>query len=124
MATKQTKSPVFAVLPFRRGGLQDIFFYWVLKVHEEGELAGEVLQEKYMRPKFGVGDRDSIIELLSKAGITVRYYDPAEKRWMDQSESAGMNATVGDRDGGWVQPDIHTFKLDYLKVRFGASAVA
>ena len=104
-------------------GLQDVFFYFIAR-KEQGKLTEEMLQEKYMRPRFGVGDKDLIIELLAKAGITVRYYDPEEKRWMDQSESGGLEVAPGDRDGGWTQPNLEIFKREYLQARFGASVAA
>ena len=123
MVAKQTKSPTFAVLPFRQGQIQDVFFYHIVRIHGQLQI-DEALQEKYLATGFGVGERDQIIELLKAAGITVRYYDPEEKKWMDQSISGGLEPAPGQRDGSWVQPDLPTFKKEYLGVRFGASAAA
>ena len=120
---KTTKSPTFAVLPFRQGKVQDVFFYHVLRSHGQLQI-DEALKEKYLSTNFGVGERDRVIDLLVAAGITVRYYDPEEKKWMDQSLSGGLEPAPGDRDGTWGQPDLSTFKKDYLGVRFGASAAA
>jgi hypothetical protein len=125
MAAKQTKSPTFAVMPYRPGPgrWQDIFFYFVQRIYGELHI-DEVLVEKIESTACKVEDRDAIIRLLTKAGITVRYYDPEEKKWMDQSESGGLEPAPGDRDGGWVQPNLESFKEEYLGHRFGASAAA
>lgn len=122
MAKKQTKSPTFAILPYRQDRHQDVHLYYIVKERRPDGFMGEVLEWKYHQTSFGIGDtvRDQIIALLSKAGVTVRYYDPEEKKWMDQSESNGLVPAPGQRDGGWVQPNLEEFKRDYLGVHFGA----
>ncbi len=122
MAKKQTKSPTFVVLPYRQDKHQDVFFYYIVKAKAQNGLTDEVLVETYHPTSFGIGGtvRDQIIALLSKAGIVVRYYDPEEKKWLDQSESEGLVPVPGQRDGGWVQPSLEEFKKDYLGVHFGA----
>lgn len=122
MAQKQTKSPTFAVLPYRPDKHQDVFFYYTVRAEAENGFMDEVLVETYHTTSFGIAGtvRDEIIALLSKAGMIVRYYDPEEKKWLDQSASEGMVPVSGQRDGGWVQPDIATFKSEYLGVHFGA----
>jgi len=122
MAKKQTKSPTFAVLPFRPDRHQDIHFYYIVKERLPDSFMGEVLVWKYTQTTFGIGGtvRDEIIALLSKAGLIVRYYDPEEKKWLDQSDSEGLVPVPGQRDGGWNQPDLEEFKKDYLGVHFGA----
>jgi len=119
MAPKRTKSPTFAVLPHREGKPQDVFFYHIEKIHGQLQI-DEKLREKYMA-HIDAG-KDVIVALLVKAGITVRYYDPEEKKWMDHSESGGLEPVPGDRDGGWVQPSLESFKSEYLAIRFGATA--
>jgi len=121
MAKKQTKSPTFAVLPYRQDRHQDIHFYYVVKERTDEGLS-EALVWKYHPTSFGIGGtvRDQIIALLSKAGMIVRYYDPEERKWLDQSDSEGLVPVPGQRDGGWVQPDLEEFKKDYLGVHFGA----
>jgi len=122
MAKKQTKSPTFAVLPFRPNKHQDVFFYYTVRAKALNGFTDEALVEHYHPTSFGIGGtvRDEIIALLSKAGMIVRYYDPEEKKWLDQSVSEGLVPVPGQRDGGWVQPDIETFKSEYLGVHFGA----
>jgi len=122
MAKKQTKSPTFAVLPYRQDKHQDIHFYYIVKERRTDGFMGEVLVWKYTQTTFGIGGtvRDEIIALLSKAGIIVRYYDPEEKKWLDQSDSEGLVPVPGQRDGGWNQPELEEFKKDYLGVHFGA----
>jgi len=123
MLPKRTKTPGFAVLPFRQGKHQDVFFYHIEKTH--GYLrVDEQLREKYVMTPFGVSQRDHIIALLSAAGITVRYYDPEEKKWMDQSTKDGLVPAPGQRDGAWSQPTLDEFKLEYMKIHFGASTSA
>jgi len=123
MVPKRTKSPTFAVLPFRQGAQQDVFFYYIEKIYGQITVE-EYLREKYTMTPFGVNRRDDIIALLSKAGITVRYYDQEEKKWMDQSETDGLVPAPGQRDGSWSQPSLDEFKLEYMRAHFGASAAA
>lgn len=123
MAKTQTKSPTFAILPTRAGGLQDVFFLYVIKVRGDGPLE-ETLKWAYNRPAFPLEQRDNLIKLLTTAGMTVRYFDLEEKKWMDSSTSGGLEPAPGNRDGSWNQPDLEVFKKDYLGVRFGASVAA
>jgi len=122
MAKKQTKSPTFAVLPHRPGRHQDVHFYYKVKEVTSDGTTSEVLVWKYHPALFEIGSTvtDQIIALLSKAGIIVRYYDPEERKWLDQSDSEGLVPVPGQRDGGWNQPDLEEFKKDYLGVHFGA----
>jgi len=122
MANKTTKSPTYAVLPHRTEQ-QDVYFFFVKKIHGQLQIDQE-LKATYQRPCFPVGERDVVIELLVKAGITVRYFDAEESKWMDQSASGGLEPAPGNRDGSWTPPNLESFQQDYLRVRFGASAAA
>jgi len=124
MANKTTKSPTYAVLPHRQGdALQDVFFLHIQKTYCEGNLIEEDLVWQYQSPCFPAGLRDNIIALLAKAGMTVRYFDAEESKWMDISTTGGLEPAKGNRDGTWAQPSLEQFKEEYLGVRFKAAAV-
>jgi len=118
---KTTKSPTYAVMPHRKG-MQDVYFLHIEKKHQEIGKPVETLKQAYQRPCFPVELRDEIISVLAKAGITVRYFDEEESKWMDISETGGLEPAPGQRDGSWASPSIEDFKSDYLRVRFGAAA--
>jgi len=119
---KTTKSPTYAVLPHRQEQ-QDVYFFYVKKMHGQLQIDEELIAT-YQRPSFPVGERDVVIELLTKAGITVRYFDKEESKWMDQSALGGLEPAPGNRDGSWTPPILESFKQDYLEVRFGAPVTA
>ena len=121
MGQKQTKSPTFAVLPYRASGLQDVHILYFIKIYGQLQI-DEVMQWKYQKPSIPVEYRDALIEVLTTAGLTVRYYDPEERKWMHASASGGLEPAPGSRDGTWAQPDLEEFKKDYLGMRFAASA--
>lgn len=58
-----------------------------------------------------------LTDLLVKAGLTVRFYDPEEKNWMDQSRAYGVLKAPGSRDGSWGDPNLEEFDRDYLQSR-------
>lgn len=109
MATKVSKSRVFAVI-VQDGLYQDVNFFW--KRTADGvstlEHQREVLQG------WGGGNRDQLIALLTKAGLTVRFFDPEEKQWMDNSLVYGLVRAPGSRDGQWGPPDLEQFEEEYL----------
>ena len=56
-----------------------------------------------------------IIDLLVRAGMVVRFYDPEEKVWMDQSKVKGVTRAPGNRDGQWGFPtSLELFEKEYL----------
>lgn len=67
------------------------------------------------RGKFTGSDRDALIDLLVRAGLTVRFYDPEEKQWMDHSMLYGLVRAPGERDGTWGTPSLEEFESDYLR---------
>lgn len=61
-------------------------------------------------------EEDAVIALLVAAGLTVRFYDPEERQWMDQSRMYGLVRAPGYRDGTWGVPTLSEFQESYLKV--------
>jgi len=102
--------------------MQDVYFIHIVKEPEDLTTKTRLVS-RYLRPSFPIEIKDDIIELLSKAGLIVRYYDPEEKKWMDKSEAGGLSPAPGNRDGSWAHPGLEEFKAEYLGVIFGASAV-
>lgn len=70
--------------------------------------------DSYAFPLIWNGTKGALIELLKKAGLTVRFYDPEEKIWMDQSTQYGLTPAPGNRDGTWGVPSLEIFEKDYL----------
>jgi hypothetical protein len=111
MATRVSNSRRFAVV-MTYGATMGVYFLWKRTEVETGTSSLE--NEAYQFPKEWGPEKDSIIELLKKAGLTVRYFDREEKQWMDQSSQYGLTPAPGRRDGGWDFPNLETFERDYL----------
>lgn len=111
MGTRATYSRRHAVL-LDRGPYTEVRFFWR---KTDLELREATLEKSGCHlPR--VRDRNWIIELLLKAGVTVRHYDPEEKLWLETSSEYGTMPVRGDRDGGWQEPDLNTFEQEYLGV--------
>lgn len=93
------------------GGTLRITSIWKRK--EEGK---EPTLEVRETNGFLPGQKDLLIKLLVKSGLTVRFYDPEEKNWMDISELYGVVRAPGSRDGTWGKPDLDEFEKDYLPI--------
>lgn len=125
MATRKSKT--FAVLP--NTGALDVFFLWREQQTEDPSITldgsptwigqqRKDLKWQQTRTPWPTADRDKLIELLSKAGLTVRYFDPEEKKWMEQSLSAGLQPAPGTgREPSWTVPTLEEFERDYLQAK-------
>lgn len=68
-------------------------------------------------PKEDLDTVNQIIDLLTQAGLTVRYYSQDEKQWMDNSLAHGLMKAPGQRDGQWTEPDLEEFEAHYLTTK-------
>jgi len=59
--------------------------------------------------------KSQIISLLKMSGVTARFYDPNERKWMDDSTQFGLVSVRGSRDGQWGVPDLEEFEEDYIE---------
>lgn len=110
MAQKVSKSRSFAVITLQGGGLK-IVSMW--RKVAEGQLP--TLETQVTSP-FPVEQRDLLIKLLVNSGITVRFFDPEEKQWVDQSLLYGVIVAPGSRDGTWGIPSLEEFESKYLLI--------
>lgn len=124
MATKLTKSKTFAVLT--NGTALDVFFIHRMTVVDYRPVGGDRVGHDAVTEKKLVWStqrlpwtepyhRNVIIQLLANAGLTVRFYDPEEKKWMETSLVTGVQPCEGNRDGSWGIPDLETFEKSYLR---------
>lgn len=116
MAKQVSKSKTFAVvLVF--GSELGAYFICRRTDREEGKDPLTYLDvEAHRIPGWGPKERDQVIDLLIKAGLTVRYFDSEESQWMDQSRSYGLVRAPGSRDGSWGPPlSVGDFERDYLE---------
>ena len=113
MSVTIRKSRSFAVL-LLRGNLIEPHFLWLKSYAESGE---ELLHHEWMGlPPDEGWCLDTCIELLTMAGLTVRFYDSHERQWMDRSQLYGVVRAPGSRDGTWGLPDAQEFKDKYLAI--------
>lgn len=117
MAKQVSKSKTFAVV-LTFGTELGAYFLCRKTEKETGADPKTFLDvQAYKMPQWGPKDRDAVIELLVKAGLTVRFYDPEESQWMDQSQSYGLVRAPGSRDGTWGPPiTVEEFSKDYLEI--------
>lgn len=59
--------------------------------------------------------RDELIHVLVQAGLHVRFFDPEEQQWMEDSVLTGPIRVSGQRDGQWSRPGTEEFLKDYLQ---------
>lgn len=111
MPTRIAKSRTFAVVIDFRGQF-GVYFLWTRKDLDAGT---ESLEHQAQHIKWAdASQKDNIIELLKKAGLTVRFFEPDERQWMDTSLTYGLVAAPGSRDGQWAFPTLDQFKEDFL----------
>lgn len=108
------KSKTYAIVLVN--GAQLGVYFLCRKTEKEGEKSSTFLDlQGYKTPNWGPREKDSVIELLVKAGLTVRFFDPEESQWMDQSISYGLVRAPGTREGVWGPPlTVEDFERDYL----------
>jgi hypothetical protein len=107
----KSKSKTFAVI-MTQGEQLGVKFLWMVK---EVDSDAATLEENNHLTPWALKDQDSLIELLVKGGMTVRFYDPEEKQWLEHSLLGGYNAAPGSRDGQYSTPTLDEFKRDYLQ---------
>lgn len=113
MSKKVTKSRVFAVVLTFGAELGAYFIH--KRVEVEGDETRTGLEIESHKTKWPATDRDSLIELLVTAGLTVRFFDREEAQWMDRSKAYGYVRAPGTRDGTWGPPTtVEDFEKDYL----------
>lgn len=91
-------------------------FYFLQKVETEDDLPKLILRDHYVPSGL---EKDDLIELLKKVGLTVRFYDREEKCWKEVSEDRGVEAVPGPRDGTFGLPQ-NTQDFDQFFLRLPA----
>jgi len=76
---------------------------------------GEKLVHHTMEIPVDIKERDWLIEMVKKCGVTVRFYDSLERKWMDDSIQFGLVSVRGSRDGQWGAPTLEEFEDDYVQ---------
>jgi len=116
--TKQVrKSRVYAVV--LTSGNQLGAYFMCRKTEVENGKEGEPFLDiqAHVTP-WKVTEKAPLIDLLSKVGLTVRFFDPEESQWMEQSEQSGSVRVQGARDGSWGPPQtVAEFEETYLNAR-------
>lgn len=112
MPKQISKSRTFAVI-LSKGDTFGVYFLWVKKDMETGKENLEY-QTQDLNNWADTSQKDGFIELLKKAGLTVRFYEDDEKQWMDSSLVYGLVPAPGSRDGQWSFPNLEAFKEHYL----------
>lgn len=109
------KSRVWAVL-LTSGGFLGAYHIHKRTETENGE-SNTYLDIQMTRLRdIGPQYQDEVTRLLVNAGVTVRFYDPEEKRWMDNSLVYGLVPAPGGRDGTFSVPaTVEEFDRDYLE---------
>lgn len=117
MPKRVSKSRTYAVV-LTAGDTLGAYFIHKKTVTEDGHEPVTSLElDAYPMPTFSPKDENAIIELLMKAGLTVRHFDKAERQWMDNSLLYGVVRAPGTRDGTWGPPlTVDEFEKDYLNV--------
>lgn len=83
---------------------------------EEGSEPNTFLDINAYQSPWPPAQRDAMIELLVKAGLTVRFFDAEEQQWMDNSTAFGYVRAPGNRDGTWGPPlTLDEFEENYLR---------
>lgn len=111
---KITKSATFAVIPHVQTSLDAVFLWRLSSLSTDGTIERK-LEWKYFHTPWPGSDKSSLIDLLTKAGLTVRFYDEEHKQWMEQNGATGSIPCEGNRDGTWTLPDLPEFETGYLK---------
>lgn len=111
MSESYRKSRTFAVV-LTYGETLGVYFLW----KQTGtRSAQKSLEFNTCETPWPVGDKDTLIDLFVKAGLTVRFYDEEEKQWMDHSKIYGLIRAPGSRDGQWGFPTtIEQFEAEFL----------
>ncbi len=110
MGKRLSKSRTFAVV-LTKGGNLEVKFLWMVTDKDSGE---ETLEDNNHLTPWIESYRDTLIEMLVKGGLSVRFYDSEEKIWLEHSLLHGYNAAPGSRDGQYAPPTLDEFKEDYL----------
>lgn len=109
------KSRQFAVV-LVLGNTMGAYFICRRTEQEDAEEAKTFLDINAYQSPWPPAQKDALIELLVKAGLTVRFYDPEEQQWMDNSLSYGYVRAPGNRDGTWGPPaTVEEFEENYLR---------
>lgn len=109
------KSRMFAVVLTFGGEVGAYFLH--KRTEKDGEQTKTYLDIQGHKLAFPVNYKDEVIDLLVKAGLTVRFYDQEEKQWMDHSVAYGYVRAPGNRDGTWGVPTtLEDFEENYLRV--------
>jgi hypothetical protein len=117
MLKQVRKSRVFAVV-LTSGNELGVYFICRKTELEDGRAGPTYLDIQAHRTPWAVAEKSALIDLLSKAGLTVRFFDPEESQWMEQSETVGSVRVPGPRDGAWGPPrTVAEFEESYLNVR-------
>lgn len=106
------KSRTFAVLLDMNGA--GFYFIYKKSYVEDGMPKSALVY--YTHEIKGTLSTDEMIDLMKKAGCTVRFFDKEEKKWMDTSTQFGTVPAPGHRDGSWTFPLLEEFDKEYLKV--------
>lgn len=114
---KITKSRTYAVV-LTPGNKLGVYFLCT-KTESNDRQAGEpYLDVQAHQTTLGAEAKSAIISLLVAAGLTVRFFDPEEQQWMDQSVALGYTRAPGNRDGSWGVPtSVREFQTNYLDIR-------
>jgi uracil phosphoribosyltransferase len=113
------KTRTVAVILDSGFNLQMIFLYAIAEM-EDGKIGVDRLEKKSFQ--FPVRFPQDIIwkdvviltDLFVHAGHIVRFYDYAEKEWMQTDAEKGNRVVRGMPDGAWVEPSVAEFKAHYL----------
>jgi len=115
MAKQVQKSRVFAVV-LAIGDQLGAYFLCAKTVTDEAGKKERFLDVEAYKSPWRPDHKDAMIQLLKTAGLTVRFYDPEEQRWMDHSAVHGLVGAPGPRDGTWGPPStLEEFEENYLK---------
>lgn len=106
-----TKTKTFAVVLTPGEQLGVYFLYKKINL----DTTEATLEIETVGPVWDAASKDTLIEVLRKAGLVVRFYDPEEKQWMQTSADDGPKKVPGARDGTWGFPlSVEQFWEDYL----------
>lgn len=115
MAKHVKKSRTFATVLVLGNELGAYFLCQKTETDQETGEQTTFLDIQSHRTNLEPKHKDDLIQMLVKAGLTVRFYDPEEKQWMDLSTSYGLVRAPGARDGTWGPPTTaEEFNEEYL----------
>lgn len=114
VSTYSVKSRTFAVL---KQGLGFVDVTFLVRVASTGINTETKKELDHKNKRIWSLNQDVLVDFLVAAGLTVRYYDPEEKQWMDQSFLYGVVVAPGARDGAWGMPTLEEFETSYLAVK-------